>query len=316
VRACRSPARAGIAALVAVVLGVPAAPAGAQPIVPFVEPPFASECVVHRFAEGLEPPLDGCGDDPLCVEYEKRDITATNGGAIRFLAAEPARFAAAIPKCRYWQQDHWRIQVAPGATSVVGWDGSYWFNKGNGTGGARLRNFTINGVPADPAPVADLVALVAPDLAAVIRRYGESPGGGGGSGFILGAGDPTCAAPPDARCTEDPAVPAIRAAADERCGCAGPQTRAAYLRCVGRVADEAVAAGRLPAECKSTVARCARESICARPAAVTCCRTNARGEVSCNVTRNAAACRAPRGGTATVGSRASCCEPCSVAGCR
>jgi hypothetical protein len=314
VRACPASGRAGIAALAALVLG--AAPAGGQPIAPYVDPPFASECVVHHFAEGQEPPLDGCADDPFCVEYEKRDITAANGGAIRFLAAEPARFAAAIPKCRYWQQDHWRVQLAPGQTSVVGWDGSYWFNKGNGTGGARLRNFTLDGVPADPAPLADLVALVDADLAAVIRRYGESPGGGGGSSLVLGPGDPTCAAAPGTRCTEDPAVPATRAMADERCGCAGPQKRAAYLRCVGTVADEEIAAGRLPAECKSTVTRCARESTCARPGAVTCCRTNARGEIACAVTRNAAACRPPRGGTASVGSRASCCEPCSVAGCR
>src|SRR5438552_4477839 len=82
---------------------------------PFVGPPFASQCVVHHFEEGEAPPLDACTDDPLCVEYEKRDITGTNGGAINFLAAEPARFAIAIPKCRYWQQDHWRVQLSPGA---------------------------------------------------------------------------------------------------------------------------------------------------------------------------------------------------------
>ena len=60
----------------------------------------------------------------LCVEYEKSDITATNAGAIDFLAAEPARFAIAIPKCRYCQLDHWRVRVSPGAPTIVGWDGA------------------------------------------------------------------------------------------------------------------------------------------------------------------------------------------------
>src|SRR5882724_3739861 len=102
-------------------------------VAPFVDPPFADQCVVHQFGEGEAPALDGYPDDPLCVEYQKRDITATNGGAIRFLAAEPARFAIAIPKCRYWQQDHWRVQLGPADPTIIQWDGSYWFNKGNAT---------------------------------------------------------------------------------------------------------------------------------------------------------------------------------------
>jgi hypothetical protein len=290
--------------------------AQAQPTSPYVDPPFASECVVHHFAEGEEPPIGGCADDPFCVEYEKRDITADNGGAIRFLAAEPARFAIAIPKCRYWQQDHWRVQISDGDTSVVGWDGSYWFNKGNATGAARLRNFTINGVPADPEPAALLVALVDPELAEVIRRYGESPGGGGGSTFVLGASDPTCAAAPEAICEEDPAVPATRAAADERCGCATAESNGRYLRCVSTVADEEIAAGRLPPACKAKVVRCAKRSACGRPGAVTCYRTSSRGQSKCSIRRNAGACRPPRDGSVFVGSRPSCCEPPTVAGCQ
>src|SRR6185369_2911063 len=138
-------------------------PARAQSVSPFVGPPFARYCDVHHFAEGEAPALDGFPEDPLCVEYEKRDITVTNGGAVDFLAAEPARFAIAIPKCRYWQQDHWRIQVQPTDPTVVGWDGSYWFDKGVGDGGARLKNFTIGGQPASPDQVADLVAPLDPD---------------------------------------------------------------------------------------------------------------------------------------------------------
>src|SRR5437667_12068390 len=136
------------AVLVILLAAVPAT--GAAQSSPFVGPPLASQGVVHHFAEAEAPPLDGCTDDPLCVEYEKRDITATNGGAVRFLAAEPARFAIAIPKCRYWQQDHWRVQLAPGDPTIIQWDGSYWFDKGNGTGGAELGNFSLGGQPASP----------------------------------------------------------------------------------------------------------------------------------------------------------------------
>ncbi len=127
----------------ALTLGLGLLPVGAlraDPVAPFVDPPFTTACgAIHHFGEGVAPPVDGCAFDPLCVEYEKRDITATNGGAIDFLAAEPARFAIAIPKCRYWQLDHWRVQPSPGDPTIVGWDGDYWFNKRNSTGAAELR---------------------------------------------------------------------------------------------------------------------------------------------------------------------------------
>ena len=144
-------------------LGLALLPAGTlrgDPVAPFVEPPFAGECgSIHHFDEGEAPPVDGCAFDPLCVEYEKRDITAANGGAIDFLAAEPARFAVAIPKCRYWQLDHWRVQVSPGDPTVIGWDGDYWFDKRNATGAAELNNFTIGGQPASPAQVSGFAPL-------------------------------------------------------------------------------------------------------------------------------------------------------------
>src|SRR6185295_5884357 len=117
------------------------------------DPPFRHQCNVHHYEEHEAPPLD-VPDDPLCVEFEKRDITASNGGAVRFLAAEPARFALAVQKCRYWQQDHWRIQLQPGTGPLIGWDGSYWFDRVAGTGGAITRNFTVGGQPADAGQVA------------------------------------------------------------------------------------------------------------------------------------------------------------------
>ena len=306
------------AAAVRLGLGLALLPVGtlrAQPVEPFVDPPFTTECgAIHHFGEGVAPPLDGCAFDPLCVEYEKRDITATNGGAIDFLAAEPARFAIAIPKCRYWQLDHWRVQPSPGDPTIVGWDGDYWFNKRNATGAAELKNFTIGGQPAGPGQAADLIEPVDPDLAQVIRSYGTGPGGGGGSSFLLGgSGDPTCGAPE--ACADDPALSRTRAAVAAQCDCATAARRSLYLRCVRDAVAAEVAAGRLPAACSWDLVRCASRSTCGRPGAVTCYRTDAAGAASCKVRRAASACRAPRGGTAAVGDTTSCCDPRRVEGC-
>lgn len=141
---------------------------------PYTDPPFAKQCTVHKFGEGVAPDLNGYPDDPFCVEYQKRDITVDNGGAVHFALAEPARFAIALPKCRYWQQDHWRVQVDRKAQHIVQWDGSYWFDKGNGRSGAILRNFRIEGHPADPGAAADAVEKVSPELADAMRTQGAS----------------------------------------------------------------------------------------------------------------------------------------------
>jgi hypothetical protein len=199
----------------------------------------------------------------------------------------------------------------------VGWDGSYWFNKRNATGGARLRNFTIGGFPADPEPVAALVEMIDPELAAVIRQYGESPEGGGGATFVLGVTEPSCGIQPAAPCSDEVAVSQTRVAADEQCGCTTAARRREYLRCVEAFAAAEVAAGRLPAQCEDKVLECAEHSTCGRrPGAVVCCRTSARGEESCAIKRHASRCRAPAGGSAAPGSGPSCCDPCIVDGCQ
>ena len=300
-------------------LGLGLLPVGApcaDPVAPFVDPPFTSECgAIHHFGEGVAPPVDGCAFDPLCVEYEKRDITATNGGAIDFLAAEPARFAIAIPKCRYWQLDHWRVQASPGAPTIVGWDGDYWFNKRNSTGAAELNNFTIGGQPAGAGEVADLIEPLDPDLAQVIRSYGAGPGGGGGASFPAGSGfgDPSCGAPE--ACTDDPAVSKARAAVAAQCDCATAARHDLYLDCVRDAVAAEVAAGRLSPACSDDLVSCASRSTCGWPGAVTCYRTDATGSTTCDIRRDPAACRAPQGGTAAVGDTTSCCDPRTVEGC-
>lgn len=185
--------RAVVLAGLMLTAGATAAVAAPAPPAPYAAPPFARHCHVRHFGEGVAPPASGYQDDPLCVDYAKRDITVDNGGAVRFLLAEPARFAIAARPCRYWQVDHWSVQVDRGFAAVVRWDGSYWFDRGRGTGGVLMRDFRIAGQPAGAAQAAAAVATVSPDLAAQIRRYAAGSGGsGGGMSFTLGSGDPTC----------------------------------------------------------------------------------------------------------------------------
>jgi hypothetical protein len=152
-------------------------------LAPYVDPPFADSCVVHPFGEGEVPGLSGLKDDPLCVDYAKRDITLTNGGAIRFLIAEPARFAIVAGKCSYWQQDHWSVQGSRGQIPMIRWDGNYWFDLGSGRAGARLTDLTIGGQPATIARAAAYVAPYSPALAAYFLTYGQ---GGDGASFNAG----------------------------------------------------------------------------------------------------------------------------------
>jgi hypothetical protein len=170
------------AAGLTVVVALPASAASGPG--PYVPPPFRHDCTVHHFAEGQAPKLTAYPDDPLCVEYQKRDITADNGGAVRFAAAEPSRFAIALPKCRYWQVDHWRVQVdrsdpgSPADRHIVQWDGSYWFDKGTGRAGAILHHFRIEGQRASSRQAEQLIGTVSPALAGVMRTYGSSAAAG------------------------------------------------------------------------------------------------------------------------------------------
>jgi hypothetical protein len=181
---------AAVATATVVATGAAAAP---KPPSPYADPPFAHRCHFRHFGEAVAPPASGYPDDPLCVDYAKRDITVDNGGAVRFVGAEPARFAIAAKPCRYWQIDHWSVQLDRGFTAVVRWDGSYWFDKGRGIGAVLMRHFSIAGQSAGADQAAAAVATVSPTMAAYIRAYGRGGNGsGGGSAFDLGGGDPQC----------------------------------------------------------------------------------------------------------------------------
>ncbi|MFI8294097.1 hypothetical protein ACIGBL_33745 [Streptomyces sp. NPDC085614] len=159
-----------------------AAQLGAAPaltVQPFTEPNFAAMCSWHEFGEGVRPPWWLLLVDPLCVEYSKRDITIDDGGALRFLASEPDRFAVTLLTCHYYQKDHWSVQSTTGATPWVTWDGQYWWDKAAQHAGARLTNFRIGG---HTAGIGDAVAALRPafpHLADALSDFGQAAGESG-----------------------------------------------------------------------------------------------------------------------------------------
>ncbi|MFJ4847099.1 MULTISPECIES: hypothetical protein [unclassified Streptomyces] len=160
------------AALVA--LTVAAGPAAATE--PYTEPGFTDACAWHSYGEGETPDPWLWLTDPVCVEYSKRDITLDNGGAIRFLLAEPSRFALALPVCRYYQRDHWSVQATTGAVPYVTWNGRYWFDKRARRAAMRLTDFRVDGVSVGIGDVVTALRPRLPEVADVLAAYGDEAG--------------------------------------------------------------------------------------------------------------------------------------------
>jgi len=117
---------------------------------------------------GPDDPLLGTALDPDSYDYLGAVLWQAHAGMLW------ARFAIALPKCQYWQQDHWSVQFSRGDVPVVRWDGSYWFDKGTGEAAGRLRHLTVGGRPASVAEAAALVRPVSPELAAFLMQYGQA----------------------------------------------------------------------------------------------------------------------------------------------
>ncbi|MFJ7305901.1 hypothetical protein [Streptomyces sp. NPDC099088] len=143
---------------------------------PYVEPAFGAACKWHVFGEGEAPPWWLLFADPLCVEYSKRDITFDDGGALHFLLAEPSRVAISMVTCRYYQQDHWSVQITAGDTALVQWDGKYWWDKTTQRAGARLTDFRIHGQTAGIGDVVTALRPQFPEIAEVLDDYGHTAG--------------------------------------------------------------------------------------------------------------------------------------------
>jgi hypothetical protein len=169
----------------AALLSLLAAVLPAQQHEPYRDPPFTCEVIDY----GAEPPdLPAPPEDPLCVRYDKTNITVSTLGVVDFLAAEPGRVAIVAGKCSYWQQDHWVVRATPESTPLVEWEGSYWYDGRTGTAAGILRGLRVGGQPADgEAFAAALAPLIGDDAAAELASY-AAEGGGGGASFALPEG--------------------------------------------------------------------------------------------------------------------------------
>ena len=111
----------------------------------------------------------------------------TDLGIVDFLLNEPARVAAAVPKCFYHQTDHWTGSIVQGQEPELWhWDGRYFFDKARGMGGVRIDNLVARRAAGRPAPAARLPARV--------TRRTSAPGGGGAYLHETFPADPNCAA--------------------------------------------------------------------------------------------------------------------------
>jgi hypothetical protein len=177
---------AGAAAALALVPGLAHAQGPAEPF--DGTNPF--DCVLQQAGTGAEFPDPGA--DPFCVEYEKRHQNVTELGVVQFLSLEPARVAAASPKCFYFQRDHWVGSVVQddGRTETYAWDGSYYFDKAKAAGGAYVENFTVNNQSGDPTATPGFPEEWKP-------YFGYGRGGFRAPGSV--EADPSCAAKAEQR---------------------------------------------------------------------------------------------------------------------
>ncbi len=107
-------------------------------------------CTIQNAGLGTKVPDPAA--DPYCVRFDKTHQNLTQLGIVDFLSKEPARTAAAVNKCFYFQEDHWRgsvVQSDP-ATVLYEFEGHYFFNKATGDGGVWITGFTVAGQTFDP----------------------------------------------------------------------------------------------------------------------------------------------------------------------
>jgi len=83
--------------------------------------------------------------DPYCVRFDKTHQSVTDLGIVAFLLEEPARTAAAVPKCFYYQEDHWRASITPGGPAIYEFTGHYFFDKAHADGGVWITKLSVLG---------------------------------------------------------------------------------------------------------------------------------------------------------------------------
>ena len=158
--------------------------AAAAPIAPYSgENPF--QCEVQNTAFGVDYPNPEA--DPFCVNYNKTNQNIRHLGLVDFLLLEPARVAAAVDKCFYYQRDRWTGWIQQGQQELWNWRGRYFFDKARGMGGVFLADVRFLGQAYDPRQL--------PGFPDELRPY-FGPGGGGAYTDTVAA-EPACAAKVD-----------------------------------------------------------------------------------------------------------------------
>ena len=134
-----------------------ASSASAAPIAPYDgDNPF--RCKTQNTGFGVDYPNPEA--DPFCVKYNKTQQNVTELGIVDFLLNEPARVAAAVPKCFYHQTDHWTGWIVQGQQELWNWEGRYFFDKARGMGGVYVQNVARRRTALRPAHAARLPARV------------------------------------------------------------------------------------------------------------------------------------------------------------
>jgi hypothetical protein len=230
-------ARLGVLAAAAALVGLPAAQVGAASGPSGYDGTIPFDCELQQAGQGTQ--FTHPDADPFCVEYDKTHQNLTQLGVAEFLSKEPARVAAAGPKCWYFQRDHWTGSIVQddGSTQTYHWDGSYFFDKARGLGGVYVENFTIDGQTGDPRTL--------PGFPEAWKPY-FGPGKGGVQSSDTVRADPSCVA----KAKEAPAP------GPYRCSDAGGKVGAGIgplrLRMTRREAEEALGP---PARTTGPVAR-------------------------------------------------------------
>jgi hypothetical protein len=158
--------------------------ATAAPVAPYSgENPF--NCQTQNTGFGVDYPNPEA--DPFCVKYNKTNQNVRQLGLVEFLLLEPARVAAALPKCFYHQSDEWRGLTSVGGQELWHWRGRYFFDKARGMGGVFVSEVRVLGQAYDPRQL--------PGFPDEFRPYFNAGGGGAYTDTV--AAEPTCAAKVD-----------------------------------------------------------------------------------------------------------------------
>jgi hypothetical protein len=206
--------RGAILLTLAVLLAVAPGAAAQSPVEPWDGAnPF--ECVLQQLGTGTDYPFPDA--DPFCVEFDKTNQNVTEAGIVQFLSLEPARVAAASPKCFYFQRDHWRASLLPNQPPYLyEWDGSYFFDKARGRGGVYVENFRVAGQTGDPTTVPGFPEEWKPHF---------SEGRGGIQSADSVQADPSCATRPNPSGPGGGGAPGGEPAASEDCRVPGGRIR-------------------------------------------------------------------------------------------